>query len=120
MKNILLILVISLFSAELMAQETFFNKITLESKRILSVETETNGTIQPHDLLIQDVTGLSLDKKGNIVIERSTSNVLDIELKDGSIIDWATASQKFDRLSDKLNRGFEKASGGDGGAGGGG
>ena len=106
MKNILLILVISLFSAELMAQETFFNKITLESKRILSVETETNGTILPHDLLIQEVTGLSLDKKGNIVIERSTSNVIDIELKDGTIIDWTTTSQKLDRLDGMLRGGF--------------
>ena len=46
--------------------------------------------------------------------------MIDIELKDGTIIDWTTTSQKLDRLDGMLRGGFEKSSGGDGGAGGGG
>lgn len=120
MKTILLIIAMSFFSATLMAQETFFDKVTLESQNVLSINTETHGLIEPGQLLIQSVNGLSLDKKGHVVIERSTGNVLDVELKSGSIIDWATTSQKLDRLNSMLSGGLERASSGDGGRGGGG
>ena len=110
----------TLCSATLMAEETFFNQITLESKSVLSVGTETHGLIKPADLLMQDVKGLSLDHKGHIIIEIRTDNVLDVELKNGSILDWATTSQKLRHMNDMLSGSLEKSSSGEGTRGGGG